>query len=269
MVINGKGMSALAFIYISQRKEGKVMGIGSKLATLLEKNNTNPNELAKQVGVSAQTIYSIIKRDSKKADIEVLLKIADILGVTVEYFVEDSHPFVTDTNSGISSFDLLFLEKYHSLDPHGKDMVDTVLGKEVKRMEDLEKEPTANITPMRVISYYQRMASAGNGEYLFDDIPTDLIEVENTPLSRKADFVLGINGHSMEPTYYDGDKVLVRKTSDVPVGKIGVFTKNGECYIKELGKDRLISHNKDKKLYPDILPDGKPIDTIGEVLGKV
>ena len=66
------------------------MGIGTKLSKLIEMNKTNPSELAKKVGVSPQTIYSIIKRDSKKADIEVLLKIADIFGVTVEYFVDDS-----------------------------------------------------------------------------------------------------------------------------------------------------------------------------------
>ena len=48
------------------------MGIGSKLSKLIEANNTNPNELARKVGVSPQTIFSIIKRDSKKADIEVL-----------------------------------------------------------------------------------------------------------------------------------------------------------------------------------------------------
>lgn len=72
------------------------MGIGSKLSQLLEANGTNPSELAKKVGVSPQTIYSIIKRDSKKADIEVLLKIANIFGVTVEYFVdEDTHAPVT------------------------------------------------------------------------------------------------------------------------------------------------------------------------------
>lgn len=68
------------------------MGIGSKLEKLLDTNNMNANELAKKVGVSPQTIYSIIKRDSKKADIEVLLKIADIFGVTAEYFAYDDHP---------------------------------------------------------------------------------------------------------------------------------------------------------------------------------
>ena len=68
------------------------MGIGSKLDKLLTTNNMNANELAKKIGVSPQTIYSIIKRDSKKADIEVLLKIADTFGVTAEYFAYDDKP---------------------------------------------------------------------------------------------------------------------------------------------------------------------------------
>lgn len=68
------------------------MGIGNKLSKLLEINGTNANELANKIGVSPQTIYSMIKRDSKKADIEVLLKIADTFGVSAEYFVYDEKP---------------------------------------------------------------------------------------------------------------------------------------------------------------------------------
>ena len=36
------------------------MGIGNKLAQLLEANKTNANELAKKIDVSPQTIYSIM-----------------------------------------------------------------------------------------------------------------------------------------------------------------------------------------------------------------
>jgi transcriptional regulator with XRE-family HTH domain len=68
------------------------MGIGKKLEQLLEANNMNANELARKINVSPQTIYSMIKRDSKKADIEVLLKIADIFGVNAEYFVYEQKP---------------------------------------------------------------------------------------------------------------------------------------------------------------------------------
>lgn len=71
------------------------MGIGSKLSELMEANHTNANELAKKLDVSPQTIYSLIKRDSKKADIEMLSRIADVLGVTLEYFVNETDEPVT------------------------------------------------------------------------------------------------------------------------------------------------------------------------------
>ena len=66
------------------------MGIGSKLNELMKKRGTNANELAQKIGVPPTTIYSMIKRDNKKADIDVLLKIARELGVSAEYFSEES-----------------------------------------------------------------------------------------------------------------------------------------------------------------------------------
>ena len=71
------------------------MGIGRRLSELMEANGTNANELAKKLGVSPQTIYSIIKRNSKKADISVLSRIADALGVTLDDFVEEREIPVT------------------------------------------------------------------------------------------------------------------------------------------------------------------------------
>ena len=68
------------------------MGIGTKLELLLTTNDTNANELAKKIGVSPTTIYSIIRRNNKKVDIDVLLRIAEIFGVTAEYFVDDNTP---------------------------------------------------------------------------------------------------------------------------------------------------------------------------------
>lgn len=66
------------------------MGIGAKLDAILKEQNSNANELAQKIGVSPQTIYSMIKRDSKKADIEVLIKISKELGVKPEYFCDDN-----------------------------------------------------------------------------------------------------------------------------------------------------------------------------------
>ena len=45
------------------------------------------------------------------------------------------------------------------------------------------------------------------------------------------------------------DKLLVKKQSELNIGEIGVFIINGESFVKELGKNKLISHNKQ---YQDI-----------------
>ncbi len=219
------------------------------------------NELQKyNIDISAKTLYGY------ESGLSMLN--ADAFVALCRIYKCDNPMDMFGTPS-ISSKEYNLVEKYRTLDIHGKDMINMVLNKEAERMKELEAEPTSNVTPMRFMSYYQRMASAGSGEYLFDDIPTDLIEVEDTPLSQKADFVLGVNGRSMEPTYNDGDNILVRKTSDVPIGHIGVFIRGNHCYIKELGEDRLISHNEDKETYPDIYPDDEPIGVVGEVLGKI
>ena len=62
------------------------MGIGNKLDTLLKERNMSASELARKVGVAPTTIYSIIQRNNKKVDIDVLLNISDVLGVDVDYF---------------------------------------------------------------------------------------------------------------------------------------------------------------------------------------
>lgn len=65
------------------------MGIGAKLSELLKNKNSNPNELADSIGVSASTIYSIIKRDNMKVDISILAKICKELNVKMEVFYQE------------------------------------------------------------------------------------------------------------------------------------------------------------------------------------
>lgn len=132
-------------------------------------------------------------------------------------------------------------------------------------IESLRSETSAELVPSRIIIYCQRLASAGNGEYLFDDIPTDIIKVKDTPEARKADFVLGVNGSSMEPDYFDGEKVFVEKSSVIGIGEVGVFVRGNECFIKECGRDGLRSRNPE---HPDVEPFSDGIRVVGKVIGK-
>ena len=242
--------------------------IGEKLKAKRISCGMTQQEVAEKIG-RKQPVVGHWETGYSQPDANTLFKLCDIYGTTVD----DVFGFTKKNTFTKSEYD--HIQKYRDLDPHGKKMVDFTLQEEWERSTANPKpeikppSPTAEIIPMRFLSYYQRMASAGRGEYLFSDIPTEVIAVPDTPLSRRADFVIGVSGRSMEDTYFDGDKVLVEKTQDVPLGKIGIFIRGDECFIKEAGIDRLISHNEDKEQYPDIIPDDRRIDTIGIVLGKV
>lgn len=147
--------------------------------------------------------------------------------------------------------ELSLIPDYQALDIPQSDMLSNII----------EFEPVRD-TRRSTYTYYQRLASAGTGEYIFDDVPTDTIEA---PYMEYADFIIGVNGDSMEPTYYDGDKVYVEKRQVVEVGEIGIFMVNNECFIKEAGSDGLISHNKKYRM----IPGSEHIICVGKVLGKV
>ena len=63
--------------------------IGNKLISLLEERNIKSGTLAAMTGVPKSTIYSIIRRNNRNVDFEVVQKISDALDVPVSYFFSD------------------------------------------------------------------------------------------------------------------------------------------------------------------------------------
>ena len=57
------------------------MGIGGRLDKLLREKGKRPGTLAREAGVSKNTVYSIIKRDNDKVDPDILMRLARALGV--------------------------------------------------------------------------------------------------------------------------------------------------------------------------------------------
>ena len=108
------------------------MGIGSILAELLKAKNMNVAELANQAKVPPSTLYSIIKRDNLKVDIDVLIKISEILGVNTDYFYDRRTPY----NFSLSEIELI--KKYRQLDADGKQRIENQLNFEVEQLKDKE-----------------------------------------------------------------------------------------------------------------------------------
>ncbi len=100
------------------------MGIGNTLQKLLDKNNTTVADISGATGVAATTIYSIIKRDSKSANILDLAKIAHHLGVTLDYFYECESSI---DNISLSSHEKEVIIAYRN-QPTMQEAVDRLLG---------------------------------------------------------------------------------------------------------------------------------------------
>ena len=64
------------------------MGIGKDLNELLEQKNIRVADLSRLANIPASTIYSILRRDNLKIEIDVLFKLCDVLNVAPEYFYD-------------------------------------------------------------------------------------------------------------------------------------------------------------------------------------
>lgn len=229
------------------------------------------SDVTKFTGIKNTTL-SNYENGITEPDIDTFLQLCGLYGIDYAEILGEAYGLnVQGSDFDIKPSEIDRIKKYRSLDDIGRQHVDTVLTWEAERVFyqnlHLENEKRDDEIPVYILNYYQRLASAGSGEYLFDSIPTDTIEVPITPISEQADFAIDVNGRSMEPTYYDGDKVYVKITDEIPIGRIGVFTRGNECFIKELGINCLKSHNHANG-YEDI-PASDDIKLVGEILGKV
>ena len=230
-------------------------------------------DVAEQLGIKANTI-SNWEKGRTEPDIDTFVKLCDIYQLDCASLLSEVYAF-NRISKDITLPEYEHIKKYRFLDPFGQETVSITLDRECKRVELIKKQQDRityleenpivvekeKDTIVRLYTYMHKIASAGNGFY-FDDIPTDTMEAPYLP---GADFIIGVNGDSMEPTFSDGDLVYVEKRQIIEVGEIGVFILNNECFIKEAGEKGLISHNGKY----DMIPGTEKIQCIGKVLGKV
>ena len=241
------------------------MGILDRISKLL--GNREQRELTTYLGLKS-VAFSEWKSGKSKSYKKYLIEIADFFNVSLDYLVygkEKSSP----------TFELNADE--HELLQYFKKLSDKSKGIVLGRAEQLaeleapavnEPEPEEDKEIETIfIEYSTLRVSAGTGEPLIDDTYPEFIEVKRSELTEEANFAVKINGNSMLPHYKNNDIVLVRSQPEVAVGEIGIFTIDGEGYIKERGENRLISLNPE---YDDIyFKEGQDIRCKGLVIGTL
>lgn len=228
------------------------------------KKGLKQSDVTNLTGIKNTTL-SNYENGNTEPDMDTFLQLCELYELDYAEILETAYSYKSKSiDFLLGEKEKSIIKKYRDLDSHGKLNVDTILKNEHDRIQDYGKLEKV-VRPTYIMTYYHSLASAGTGEYIFEDLPTATIEVPANDLSENADFVIGVNGDSMEPTYFNGDKVYVEKVQMIEIGEIGIFMVNNECFIKEAGKDGLVSHNKKY----DTIPGSESIQCIGKVLGKV
>lgn len=227
------------------------MTFGEKIKNARNIKKLTQRQLAELIGAKHNSI-SDWENDKNKPDPDTIELLCGVLEITPNYLLARSQ-------DEFSPAEKLFIKQYRELDTHGKEIVDFILDKEHERCK--AEQDTTSSAPVRLINYYYRLASAGTGQILFDMPPTERIEIPDIPQYRKVDYAIGVNGDSMQPTYYDGDMLLVEMTNEIEIGEIGIFSVDGDCYVKKLGHEELISINEN---YSNI-----PLNETAKCMGRV
>lgn len=266
------------------------MGIGKRIKEARNALNMTQEDLAKRLGITKGAVANYENETSHPKE-PIMYKMFDALRVDANYLFQDVTNIPQKKND-VTLSEYNHIKKYRALDDHGRETIDIILNREAERVKTVisqanalaakdariaELEAAHKRTAMEqaaaiidyeratsslyLYAYMGKIACAGTGFY-FDDIPTDTMEV---PYMEGANFIVGVNGDSMEPDYYDGDKLYIKKTEELIYGEVGIFTVNNECFLKEYGNEGLISRNPK---YNDI-PGTEDVRLIGRVLGKV
>lgn len=277
--------------------------LGEKIKLYRQKSGLKQEDVAMLLGKS-KNVISNWERGDNKPDADTIEKLCFIFNVSPNILLNWTS---TDSNDIISyeitQDEKEHLQKYRFIDEYGQSAVNAVLEIEFdrceaiakktqakqkkakkKEIEEEYKEPAQRSLPDGVVllsdyreedkcddnmvsmPIYDLGASAGTG-VLLDSNYYEVAAMPDTPMTRKANFAIWVNGHSMEPKFNDGDLVLVRTQPTVDVGEIGIFIVNGNGFIKKQGEDRLISLNPD---YDDVeISEWDEVYCKGKVLGKL
>lgn len=120
---------------------------------------------------------------------------------------------------------------------------------------------------MMVIPVFSSVA-AGMG-YIPDAEPVDFITIPETSGECVG---IKVQGDSMEPTFYNGDIVVLKKDIEVSLGEIGVFLNKstGESFVKRLKKKNgIFILESDNHIFSDREIDSNEICCCGKVINVV
>lgn len=197
--------------------------IGNKIKYYREQMGMTQEDLAKKLKTTRQSI-SRYENGDRKANQDILFELADIFGISINTFFPRVE--TKDIN-----------EVYNLLNSDNQSLVYNFAKSKLGEQNTISD----NVVPFPTTLNLDAVVSAGTGEWQ-DGTLKEEVEYDGTIPSH--DYVVRVNGDSMQPLFEDNQILFIRKTNDVRDGQIIVCTLNNETYVKKIMGNRLVSLNK-------------------------
>ena len=197
--------------------------IGNKIKYYREQMGMTQEDLAKKLKTTRQSI-SRYENGDKKANQDILFELADIFGISINTFF-----FFFETKD--------INEVYNLLNSENQAIVYDFAKSKLAEQNTISD----NVVPFPTTLNLDAVVSAGTGEWQDGTLKE---EVEYDGQIPPHDYVVRVNGDSMQPLFEDNQIIFIRKTNDVRDGQIIVCTLNNETYVKKIMGNRLVSLNK-------------------------
>lgn len=214
---------------------------GEKLKNIREEKGYSQAEVAKLLNISRVSYFNW-ENGKTKPNQKNLNHLSRLLGVEETYFVSEYD--IVDTYSKLNK------DNRHKLENYADDLLK-------------EQEKIVQLPKYYAYKVFEKL-SAGTGYSYFGDSNYDTVFYDE---QLDHDFASWVFGDSMEPTYLNGEVVLIKQTGFDYDGAIYAVEWDGQTYIKKVYREedglRLVSLNKH---YADKFA---PYDENPQIIGKI
>ena len=198
---------------------------------------------------------------SARPDLSLIAPLCRLLGISADTLLG-----CRATGTQLTRRERNHLDLYRKLSVYDKASCDALLSSMVRGYDQawLEEHRDDYLR----LPQYELYFAAGSGHPLESGTEESFAYLPRDGAAARADFIVRVSGHSMEPTFPDGCRVLVERRTQLSPGEIGIFRQeDGDGIIKEYRKDGLHSHNPAFAVRtPDELGG---VVCLGHVLGAV
>lgn len=227
----------------SQAKVRNKAEVGDKIRSFRTLRGMTQPQLAELLGVTKNSVTNW-ESGTSRPDFALIGKLCKALDISADVFF--GLPSKDDT---LTQSEWEHMKLYRALPLSQRRSVDTLMDALIENdLQAFREECEKNFTRLY---RHPLAASAGTGNPLTECYDRECVFLRNSRSVCRADDIITVSGDSMEPTFHDGDDLLVEYTQEIELGEIGIFVVAGEGFVKEYQPDGLHSHNpKYRTIHP-------------------